>query len=315
MPNILAQPRFWDKKAVIIKTETTYGTDAAPTGAANYIEARNVSLTSFDPETVDRGIVISTFGRSGQLIPAIWAKLSFDFALAPSGSLGVAPKWSPLMLGCGFAETVVASTSVAYNLVSTAFSSLSCYLNIDGVNYKFIGSRGELKYKLSSKGIPMATVELQSVYATPVTAAMPTLTKTGWTTEEAVNATNTQYLTVNAVNLAFSDFEWSTGNKIARISLPGPQLEVAITDREPTASATVLAPDLATFNPYSLAEANTAITVSNTHGSAAGKKAKSDLKVKIIGVAEDQIEGMLAYKLTFSPEPVSGNDEITLTCL
>lgn len=315
MANLLAQPRFWEKKAVILKAETTYGTDATPTGAANYIEARNVSLTSFDAETVDRNIIIPHMGNGGKLVSSIWSKLSFEFALAGSGAAGTAPKWAPCILGCGFAETLVASTSAAYNLVSSAFSSLTAYLNIDGVLYKFVGSRGDLKLSISAKGIPTATVELQSVYSTPVDAAAPVLTKTGWTVEDPVNSVNTGFLTVNGVNLAFSQFEFSTGNKLARIDLPGPQREVAITNRAPSASATVLAPTLAAFNPYSLAEANTAITVSNTHGLVAGKKIKTDLKARVSNVTEDQVEGMLAYKLTFYPEPVSGNDEFAITNL
>lgn len=315
MPNLLTAPRTFEKKAIILKNEATYGTDAAPTGAANYIEARNVSLTSFDVESVDRNIIMPFMGSGGKINTSIWSKLSFDVALAASGSLGVAPKWGPIMLGLAFAETIVAATSVTYNLVSQSISGLTAYLNIDGALYKFVGCRGEAKFKLSAKGIPMMSVELTSVYTTPVDAAAPALTKAGWTVEDAVNAVNTGFLAVNGVNLAFSDFEFATGNKIARIDLPGPQREVAITDRAPTASATVLAPTLAVFNPYSLAEANTSITVSNTHGLVAGKKVKSDLKVKIIGVSEDQVEGMVAYKLTFSPEPVNGNDEITLTLL
>lgn len=316
MPNILASPRSWDKKALILKAESGgYGVDAVPTGAANYIEARNVSLTSADPETVERNIVMPAFGKGGSLITSIWAKLSFDYALVGSGALGTAPKFSPIMLACGFSETIVAATSVTYNLISAAFGSCSGYMNIDGVLYKFIGSRGNQKFSLSAKGIPMVNVELQSVYLTPADSAMPTLTKTGWTVEDPVNSVNTGYLTVNGVNLAFSQFDVDIGNKISRVDLPGPQREVAITGRSPTASATVLAPTLAVFNPYALFEANTAIVVSNTHGITNGKKAKQDLKCKISGVTEDQVEGMAAYKLSFSPEQVAGNDEYTLTML
>ena len=54
MPNVLATPRFWEKKAILAKAETTVGTDAVPTGAANWMEARNVSLTPYDAETAER---------------------------------------------------------------------------------------------------------------------------------------------------------------------------------------------------------------------------------------------------------------------
>lgn len=315
MPNLIAAPRAWAKKAVLLKVEPAYGTDPTPTGAANYIEARNVSLTSFEADAIDRNIMMPHFGNGGKIVSTIWSKLSFEVALAPSGVAGDAPLWGPILLGLGFAETLSAGVSVTYNLVSASISGLTAYLNIDGVLYKFIGCRGEAKVTMSTKGLPILQVELTSQYTAPSTAAAPALTTTGWMVEEAVNSVNTGKLTVNGVDLAWSQFDWACGNDIKRIDLPGPQREVAIMDRKPTASATVLAPALAVFDPYALAAANTPILISNTHGLVAGKKVKTDLKATITGISEDQIEGMVAYKLGFTPTPVSGNDEITLSLI
>jgi hypothetical protein len=149
----------------------------------------------------------------------------------------------------------------------------------------------------------------------PVAGSISGVVKTGWTTEEAVNAANTGKLTLNAVDLAFSNMEYDFGNQISRISLPGPQVEVAIVDRNPTASVTVLAPALGVFDPYALATAGTVVALTNTHGSAAGKKLKSDLNVRVLSVDEGDVDGMLAYTIGLEPLPVSGNDEITMTCL
>ncbi|MDD5176753.1 MAG: hypothetical protein PHQ05_10065 [Sterolibacterium sp.] len=313
MANILATPRFWRKKAVALKAEGTYGTDPVPTGAANWFEARNVSLTTFDAEVVDRNIDQNWLGVGGKIITSKWSKLSFDIALAGSGTAGTAPKWAPMVLACGCAETLVALTSAAYNLISTAFGSCTAYLEVDGVLYKFVGARGNLKCAINAKGIPVLRVELTSLYTAPAAGSISSISKTGWTYEDASNATNTGKVTLNSVDLAFSTLEWDIGNQIARIDLPGPQLEVAITDRKPSANLTVLAPALATFDPYALAVAGTVVVLTNTHGVGAGKQLKSDLNVRVTGVAEDQVEGMLAYKLTLEPTPVSGNDEITLT--
>lgn len=315
MSNLLATPRFWDKKAVALKLETGYGVDATPTGAANWMEARNISLKSFDAETAERNIELPHFGRGGSLIVARWASLSFSIALASSGTLGTAPKWAPALLGCGTAETVSAGVSVTYNLVSAALPSVSAYLEIDGVLYKFVGARGNCKLGITAKGIPELMFEFQSVFAVPATGTISGIVKTGWQVEEGVNATNTGKITLNAIDLAFSKLDVDFGNSLARINLPGPQVEVAITDRQPTASVTVLAPALAVFDPYSLANSGATVALTNTHGSAATKRVKTDLNVRVTGVQEEDIDGMLAYALTLEPTPVSGNDEITLTCL
>lgn len=315
MANLLTQPRKWRSKAVLVKSEVTYGVDSTPTGAANWIEARNVSLSPMDVDKVDRNIVMDTLGTGGSIIVSQWAKLSFDVALAPSGTLGNAPKWASLIMATGFAETVSAGVSVTYNLISSNFGSLCAYMYIGDVLHKLLGMRGELKVKQNAKGTPMMTVSYDAVYVTPVDGAMPAVTKTGWAIEEAVNSKNTSPISVNAVNLAYSEFEWGLGNKISRLDLPGPQYEIAINDRSPTASIKVLAPTLAVFNPYALAESGVTVPISVTHGSAAGKKIKTDLKARIVGVDYDSIEDLTAYKLTLSPVPVAGNDEVTLTCL
>lgn len=316
MANVLASPRFWRKKAVLLKIDAVYDTDPVPTGAANWFEARNVALTQVDAKLVDRNIDQEYLGHAGKVIADTWSKLSFDIALAGSGTVAVAPKWAPMVLACGFAETITPVTGpVVYNLVSSGFASCTAYLNIDGTLHKFVSCRGELKVKIDAGSIPVLSVELTSKYTAPVASAMFTpITKTGWTTEKAVNSTNTGKVTINAVDLAFSQFEYATGNNIVRLSLPGPQREVVITDRKPTASITVLAPALGTFDPYALQQARTNVALSNIHETVTNAKVTSALKVIINDVKETEVESMLAYQLTMEPTPTSaGNDEITIT--
>ena len=64
-----------------------------------------------------------------------------------------------------------------------------------------------------------------------------------------------------------------------------------------------------------MATAGTNVPITVTHGSTSGRKAKLDGKVIVSGVDYDQIEGMLAYKLTLEPTPVNGNDELALTSI
>lgn len=315
MPNLLSTPRFWKKKAILIKAETTVGTDAAPTGLLNWIEARNVSLTPFDAATADRNIELPTFGNGGKLIVAQYAKLSFEAALVGPGAAGTAPKIAPALLACALAETLVASTSAAYNLVSSAVGAVSIYINIDGTRHKMVGARGNVSLTIPAKGIPLQKFEFESVFVAPDATAMPTLDTTGWSVEAPVSSANTLPMTINAVPLAFSAFDFALGNQLARIDLPGPQVEVAIVDRKPTCSVTVLAPPLATFDPFALASAGNTLTLTTTHGIVAGKKAKIDAKARIVGVDYDRIDEMLAYKLTLEPTPVAGNDEFALTYL
>lgn len=315
MPANLTVPRKWASKAILIKPETAYGVDTTPTGAVNWIEARNVNLTPSEVQKVDRGIVIDSLGGSGSIITGMWAKLSFDIAAVPSSVAGTAPKWSPLIMATGFSETTSAGVSVIYNLVSENIGSLCAYIYIGDTLHKLLGMRGELKAKFNANGLPMMSLSYDAVYVAPVDDAKPTVNKTGWIKEQAVNSKNTSPVTVNAIPLSYSEFEFATNNEIARLDLPGPQYEISIDDRKATASLKVLAPALSVFNPFTLCENATGIPISVTHGTVAGKKFKVDLKGVITSVDYDTINKATAYKLGFELNPVLGNDEITLTCL
>lgn len=314
MPNVVLSPRFFKNKAVLAKAETTVGTDAGPTGA-EWIEARNLTLTPLDAETADRNVVMPWMGVSGKIVAATWARVSFEVLAAGSGVAGTAPKIDPLLLACGFAKTVSAGVSVVYNLVSAAFGAVSLYVNIDGVNHKLVGARGTVGLSLSQKQIPVFKFEFDAAFVDPAAVTMPAITRTGWPVEEPVNDVNTTAFAINAVPLGFSTLELSLNTQRARLALPGPQSGVEITDRAPSGSATVIAPALATFNPFSLAKAATNVALTVTHGSAAGKKVKADAKLIMSSVGYSDIEGMAAYDLGFDLVPAAGNDELALTFL
>ncbi|MBC7859195.1 MAG: hypothetical protein H7Z39_10550 [Burkholderiaceae bacterium] len=315
MANLITTPRKWRNKLLMIKPEAIYGVDTVPTGAVDWIQARNMMLTPMDVDKAATNIEMPFMGNSGDILVSFWAKLSFDVAIAPSGTAGLAPKWSPLMLACGMSETVTPVTSVEYNLISENFGSVCAYMNIDGVKHRLLGMRGEVKGKMSAKGIPLLSFSFDALYFTPTSDPMPTVTRTGWMIEEGVTSANSGPCEIDGIPLSYSTFDWSLGNKISRIDLPGPQREISIDDRAPQASITVLAPPLAYFNPYTMAEFGVIVPLSSIHGSVAGKQLRTDMNVRIIGADYDKIEGITAYKLTLQPLPVAGNDEITLTCL
>ena len=61
--------------------------------------------------------------------------------LAGSGTAGTAPRYGALLQACGLSETIVASTSVTYAPVSSAFSSATIYFNNDGIRHILTGCR------------------------------------------------------------------------------------------------------------------------------------------------------------------------------
>lgn len=304
--------RFWKKKAILIKPEAAYGVDAAPTGALNGIEARNVSLSPFEADVEDRGIVRPYMGNGSKLITGQRLKLAFDAALAASGAPGVAPKLAPLLLACGWAETVTADVDVVYSLISSGFGSATFYVNIDGVLHKGTGARGTTSFKLD-KGIPLLHVELTALFVAPTDALAPAVDLAGWPVEAPVSSRNTLVCTLDAVDSWYSKFEFAQNNQVAHDDYPGGYEAISIKDRAPTASMAVLAPELAVFDPFAIAEAATPIPVQVVHGLGAGNQVQADLKTRITGVAYEDMNGSVGYNLTLSPDPDAGDDEMKLT--
>lgn len=305
--------RFFKKKLILYKPEVTYGTDPVPTGAANYIEARNVSITPFDADLEDRQLVRANMGNTSKLITGQRTKLAFDVALAASGSLGVAPKIGPLLLGCGWAETVTASTKVEYTLISSAFGSGTFYFNLDGVLHKGIGARGTCSVRLD-KGIPLLHVELTSLFTAPTDTAPAAATTTGWPVEQPVNAGNTLVATLNGVNSWYTKCGFDLAAQVKHDNFPGGYEAITISDRLPTANMSILAPTLAVFDPFALAAAHTNFATQVVHGASAGNKVQLDLKTVITGVAYEDLDGKAGYALNLSVEdPTDNNTEAKIT--
>ena len=268
-------------------------------------------------ETAERNIDLPYLGRGGKLQVAQYAQVQFEVALTgPStGAAGDAPAYAHLLQACGFSQTLTALTDAVYNLASADFKAVSAVINMDGTDHKMIGSRGSVSYQLNAKGIPVMRFQFDAIFVDPAEVVPPAVTTTGWPLEEPVTADNTSPISINGVDLVFSAFSLDLANQLSRINLPGPQKEVAIGDRAPSGSTTVLCPALSVFNPFALAKTGTNVPIQLTHGSAAGKQVQLDANAVITNVDYAEVDKMAAYTLTFEPTPVSGNDEFAHTCL
>ena len=108
--------KFRRNTVILAKLETTVGTDAVPTGAANAIAIRNYDHRPLEGESTTREILRGSFGSDAIILQNQYAEVTFEVELAGSGAAGTAPPFSSLLRACGMTETIVASTSVTYGL-------------------------------------------------------------------------------------------------------------------------------------------------------------------------------------------------------
>src|SRR5690606_25560916 len=151
---------------VFAKLETVYGTDPVPTGPLNAILCRGITPQPITAEYADRPLVRPYLGANGALPSAVHSVLELEVELAGAGAAGSAPKWAPLLLGCAFKETLTASTSAVYELVTDNMASLTLYYFLDGIRHVMTGARGSVSFTLNAKGIPVMAFRFVGKYAT-----------------------------------------------------------------------------------------------------------------------------------------------------
>lgn len=309
-------PLLSRRRLILAKTETTYGTDAVPTGAANAILVRNLDITPQDADFADRDLVRPYLGRSEQLPAGIRAMVSFEVELQASGTAGTAPAWGPLLLACGFAQTIVASVSVTYAPVSTAFSSLSIYFQVDGVQHRLTGARGTASFSLKKKEIPTIKFEFTGIYNPVTDTALATPTFTAWITPLPVTNTNTPTFTLHGLAGRMSELSVDMACEIVHRDLVGGSQEVLLVDREPNGSVMIEATTVASKDWWTLAQNATLGALALTHGTVAGRRvAINSSNVQLTNPRYGDEDGvqMLQMDMQFIPSS-AGNDEISIVC-
>lgn len=100
--------RFWRKKAILVKIEPVYGTDSVPTGGANAVEVRNLSIVPMKNKTVEQNIEQAFMGNQQEIVVGTEVTVQFDVAITGSGAAGTAPAYGPMNRACGRSETALA---------------------------------------------------------------------------------------------------------------------------------------------------------------------------------------------------------------
>lgn len=304
-------------RSILAKTESSYGSDSTPTGSADAIQVSAVEISPVESEVLSRDLIRSYLGNSPQLIANTRVSVTFTVEYSGSGAAGTAPKYGPLLKACGFAETIVGSTSVTYAPISTSFESVTIYVDNDGIRHKVTGARGTFSISLNANQIPVYNFTMTGQYNAPTDTASPTLTFSNQVDPEIFNNTNTTAFTFfSETSLALQSAEIDLGNEVVYRELVNSSKEVLITDRSATANFVVECPTLAVADFFALSVAGTSGNLSIVHGATAGNiitltSPATGLSLGNPTYSEDQGIVMLNIPTTMVPSS-SGNDEITL---
>ncbi len=238
---------------ILAKPEGTYGVDAVPTAAANWISAQDIECNPVQMETDDQKTVSNRYGQDEKIVGGIWSTISFAMPLrgggVPLGQASTVPNFDPILRACGMARVLTAGTSCVYSLIESSEESVTLYWYMDKVMQKMTGVRGswELRFnKMKQALLAFNGIGLRSAMTDSAGGVMPTPTLPTMPRPVAMNKDNTALL-FGTLQARLSSFNIRQGNDVQYRNLTNVE-DVVIADRQSGGSAVIELPTVAEKN-------------------------------------------------------------------
>lgn len=316
--------RIMRNTAILAKIETTPGTDAVPTGAANALLISNASF-ELVYNNAERDNLRGYMGGNESLPGTRFVKATFDVELSGSGTAGTAPAWGPLLLACAMAE-VTSATAVEYTPVSTGLKTLTIKYILDGVQHTMLACMGDVELDMQEGAIPKLKFSFTGRHGGTAAQAAPALTLTNWKTPQVITAENSGCLTLGGTYANGAVTGGTTypsrglnvklGNDVKQLALLCAGNQVDITNRKTTGSTQLeltAAQEVQTITDVN----GVALTsLSFVHGTTAGAKVMVFApSVQRLNPKHTDYEGRAHMGLDLNFMPVTGNDELRIVAL
>ena len=202
-----------------------------------------------------------------------------------------------------------------YTPVSSAFSSVTLYYNIDGVLHKLTGARGTFSLNTTVGQIPTLDFSMTGLYNAPTDTAAPSVTYADQATPLVFKAGNSGGFNLLAYSGCLQSVAMDIGNSIIYRELVGCTKEVLLTDRSVSGTATIEAPTIAEKDYFTTSLTDNALgELSFIHGTTAGNIVSLvSNRVDIGAPSYSDQDGIHMLALPYTAVPsTTGNDEIRL---
>jgi hypothetical protein len=301
------------KRLILVKTESTYGTDSTPAGT-DALLVRNLDITPLSGDVVSRDLIRPYLGNFDQLISLTSVAINFEVELAGSGTAGTAPKFGAILKACAMSETVVSSTSVTYAPVSSSFSSATIYFNVDGVLHKLTGCRGSMTMSCAVGAIPTLAFNLTGVYNAPTDTAQPSVTYSAQATPLIFREGNTSSFSFFSYSGVLQSVDFNLANDLVYRELVGGTKETLITDRKPAGTVMIEAPTIATKDFFTTALASSTGNLTFLHGTTAGNRVTfTASQVDVLNPTYQDQDSIMMLSVPYVALPTTaGNNEFSL---
>lgn len=128
------------KRVVLAKIESSYATDPTPTGTANAIAVKNLTIMPLAADQVGRDLIKPYLANFEQLNANTHCEIEMEVEIAGSGIAGVAPAYGPLLRACAMSETITTSSAAITRSSSTATVTSAAHGFANGDTVKISGA-------------------------------------------------------------------------------------------------------------------------------------------------------------------------------
>lgn len=306
-------PILTQKALVLVKAETTFGTDAVPVAATDAILVTDPAF-SVDVNVLERNFARPDFSQYASVIGRKLASVAFSIQMHGSGTANVSPIWARILAACAMVETQDAGTTPStFDPVTSAQTSVTIYLYYEGLLHKMTGCMGTFTISAEAGGNAVINFTMTGNYVAPTDSTYPAAPVFQDVVSPQVELAALAYgvdasLVVNAFNM-------DIGNNVvprADVNSGDGYRGVRISGRNTSGGIDPEVEEDDTF--WAQMTASTLSTFTMTIGQTAGNRiVLTAPKTQIIGIGYGDRENLRTYDLSLAFRRNLGNDEFKLT--
>lgn len=305
-----------DKRAVLLsKDESAYNTDSVPVAGTDAILIEDLTWAFASARMHQRNPVRASLGKLKPVFAGTLLNVKGKCEIKGSGAAGTPPEIAPLLRGSGWAETIVASTSVTYKPSSSqaAHKSESMYFYDDGLRLILTGARGKCSFDFSVGKPAMAEFDFTGHFVSITDQALPAATYDSTSPPAIVSMPFAVGAYAAVINkLAFDlGIELSIPESVAAADGYG---EIQITGRMPTGSFNPLRVTVATKNFISEWQTGAALALdTGLLGSVAGNRIQVTMPaITYTEIGRGNQNNVGTYENKFQAAESVSDDEVSI---
>jgi hypothetical protein len=295
-----------ERKVVMAKIESPYGTDAAPVGATDAFQAVNFAWNGAAKAVTDElKYAAGWYGARDRFVVSLTRECTFELPWmgggAPAGTNFPAPLLA-ILRACGHAAVVSAGVNVTFTPVNSGEEGCTIRVTEDTFLRKMVGSRGSLKWVWGEGKVPRMQASMMGMYSTPSDEAIPAATLPTLVKPVGFTKSNT-IVTLGALGLKCSSIEIDGGRTNEYRNHAGVE-EISPTDCLPTATLEFELPTAAVKNVFQELETTTTQLLSIAHGTVAGNICTSSApRAQLVDLQDKAAHGQIFVTAKFELLP------------